>query len=1078
MNVYAQYPSVWKENVVFVCEESLWSVSIDGAAPHRITGTMKDICTPVHSPDGEHIAFSAHGEVYCFTPGKEMLPRRLTFMDTSIKVIGWHEKEGILVLSPHEHPFGLNSVYGLSMEEPGNGLTKVSISPCEFLSYGPQKGCVLQQGGQKYISWKRYQGGTAGKLWIDEKGNGEFSPLLPEKTHNLLRPFWIKDRIYFLSDFQGRGNIYSCTPHGDDIKRHTNHEDFYPHQNTFHENNMVYSAGGRLYVLHLDSGTCSPMALPLFTKSVSFARVKKDPKKNLSSYSLSPNGHSLALTTRGRLFQLSPWKGPAMQRGKANGVRYRLVSWLWEKNTFLVVCDEGTQEILEKYTGTDDYLSPPQQYTEKDFGITWGRIISIYPSPRDDALVLVNHHYELFYIHLSTLEGRFLGKSPKGPIQGLHWSPCGTWVVYAALTGSHCTELVLVNIPEKTSHTVFPAQYRCFSPVFDPDGKYIYFLSSCVFHPQWEDMRFQLFFEKSVKMFALLLQKDLLSPFTKPLVEDDKKEEEDEKKDKDKGEDKGEDTEKNSEKTSEKTPPKPLVIDMEDIHHRVVEFPLKPKEYTTIFPLKNQVIYSITEGEHQALYSYDLSTLKEDAVLSHADSWRFSLDGQWMTYEENKKLRTVKAGIKPDDSPDDSFREGGWLQWNRVPLLVSPKEEWLHMFREAWRLQKDLFWISSMGNIDWEEVYRRYEPCVHRISCFSELLEIIDDMQGELGTSHAYILGRKKPSSSGGSFGARFSFHAKSGAYVVDQVVHGDMWKKSPLQAPGVVLKKGDMIWAIAGQPVTAMISPQEMIFPHAHQVVPCVVSTADNPQEKRTVYVIPYTFSQEKKNRYRGWVKRNQELVAEYTHGRAGYVHIPDMGEEGFGEFFRSYLQEFEKEGLIVDIRFNGGGNVSALILDYLKRKRLGYDYSRNQGILPYPSESPRGPMVALINEYAGSDGDIFAYSFQKMGLGPLVGKRTWGGVVGIWPRYSLLDGTYTTQPEYSFWFHDVGWTVENHGVSPDIDVSIAPQDYKNGQDPQLLRGCEELIRLMDSTKKDRDTEETPPVFPTLSPPNLPPLE
>jgi tricorn protease len=348
-------------------------------------------------------------------------------------------------------------------------------------------------------------------------------------------------------------------------------------------------------------------------------------------------------------------------------------------------------------------------------------------------------------------------------------------------------------------------------------------------------------------------------------------------------------------------------------------------------------------------------------------------------------------------------------------------------------------------------------------------------MQGELGTSHAYEMGgeyRKGPEYKQGYLGVEWAYDEGAGMYRIGRLIHGDTAdpdKTSPLLAPGINVGVGDTVLAINGQPVGPGRSPNELLVNQADAEIAVAVAMGDG-DAPRTVTV--KALHDERPARYREWVDGNRQRVHQATDGKVGYVHIPDMGTDGFAEFHRSYLIEYDRDALIVDIRRNGGGHVSALLLEKLNRKRTGYDFSRWGQPDPYPAESPRGPLVAVTDELSGSDGDIFSHNFKLMGLGPLIGKRTWGGVIGIEPRHALVDGTITTQPEFSFWFTDVGWQVENYGTDPDIEVDIAPQDYAAGRDPQLERAIAEAL---DRLQRESAPAPNPTDRPSRALPMLP---
>ncbi len=429
----------------------------------------------------------------------------------------------------------------------------------------------------------------------------------------------------------------------------------------------------------------------------------------------------------------------------------------------------------------------------------------------------------------------------------------------------------------------------------------------------------------------------------------------------------------------------------------------------------------------------------------------------------------MRAGEKPDEKGgSEPGRKSGWVDLKRVKVSVDPGMEWQQMAQEAWRLQREFFWTEDMSQIDWKAIWERYSPLVNRVGTRGELSDLLWEMQGELGTSHAYEMGgdyRSEPSYPQGFLGADYDYDAGSDAYVVSRIIvgsPGEARASSPLIAPGINVKVGDKLRAINGRKVSKTDPPNELLVHLADSEVTLTVEDADG----KTRDVSVKTLRSEFPARYREWVEANREMVHKATNGRVGYVHIPDMGAHGYAEFHRTYLAEVAHDGLIVDVRFNRGGHVSQLLIEKLARKRVGYDIQRWGEPEPYPNYSPAGPLVAITNQWAGSDGDIFSHVWKLMKLGPLVGKRTWGGVIGIWPRNPLADGAVTSQPEFSFWFQDVGWGVENYGTDPDIDIDIAPQDYVSGYDPQM----EKALSLINEA-----LEANPPVKPSFTDrPNL----
>ncbi len=519
----------------------------------------------------------------------------------------------------------------------------------------------------------------------------------------------------------------------------------------------------------------------------------------------------------------------------------------------------------------------------------------------------------------------------------------------------------------------------------------------------------------------------------------------------------------------------------------MVEYPVPEGSYRLVLGAKGRSLFLSTPVQGQLgprplvgpapagrLEAYDFTQHKVETVADGISGVVASLDGKVLALQAGQRIRAVASGYKDDGTKNDTpGRDSGWLDLSRIRLEVDPGREWVQMFREAWRLQREHFWTSDMSAVDWEHIYERYLPLVDRVASRAEFSDLLWEMQGELGTSHAYELGgdyRPEPRYLVGSLGADIEQTA-NGSWRVSAIPHGDSWNEgawSPLQAPGVGVEVGDRILAIDGRELGSDLGPGAALVDRAGRAVRAVVRRGR--RKPRTVTV--KTLESETQLRYRNWVESNRRRVFEASGGRAGYIHLPDMGPNGFAEFHRSWMSEVDHDGLILDVRFNRGGNVSHLLLEKLLRRRIGYRVTRWTEPYSIPADAPAGPMVALTNENAGSDGDIFSHAFKMYDLGPLIGTRTWGGVIGVWPQQSLVDGTITTQPEFSNWFTDVGWDVENYGTEPDIEVVITPQDYAAGVDPQLERGIAELMKIIEQRRPSM------PSFgdrPAKTPPELP---
>ena len=529
--------------------------------------------------------------------------------------------------------------------------------------------------------------------------------------------------------------------------------------------------------------------------------------------------------------------------------------------------------------------------------------------------------------------------------------------------------------------------------------------------------------------------------------------------------------------------PTTVRVDLPGIERRVAAFPVPEGRFDQIAGVAgDKVVWTLMpvagahgRGGHKDLPGrlevFDFGTQKAETLVERVDRFVIADDHSTLVLRQGKRVRAIRADRVPDPrersvpQSDEPSRKSGWIDLSRVRVSVDPRREWRQMLHEVWRLQRDQFWVPDMSGVNWEAVYARYEPLLDRVATRSELSDLIWETQGELGTSHAYEMGgdhRRPPSVTLGNLAAEFTLGADGSSYEIARIVEGDPWDAaadSPLNAIGVQAQVGERVVAVNGQPVSRERPPQALLVHQANTKVELTLAPAagtsgtsangNRAANGRTVVVT--TLADEMPARYREWVERNRAWVHEKSKGRVGYLHLPDMMSAGFAEFHRYFGTECDRDALIVDVRYNRGGHVSQLLLEKVARRRLGYDLTRWGQPEPYPVESPAGPVVALTNEHAGSDGDIFSHCFKLMRIGKLVGTRTWGGVIGINPRHKLVDGSETTQPEYSFWFTDVGFAVENYGTDPEIEIDNAPQDGKTGRDRQLETALATALELAD---------------------------
>lgn len=1074
---YIRFPSIHQDSIVFVAEDDLWLVESAGGRAERLTAGVAEIKTPYFSPDGTQLAFvgEAEGteEVYLM-PNLGDEAQRLTFQSALCTIAGWSPSGDRIFFASSADQFDTRARFLYALSPQGGLPTRLPYGSANALSYGPQGSVVIGRNIGEPARWKRYRGGTVGQLWCDLTGKGQFRRLV-NVAGNLASPCWIGERIYFLSDHEGVGNIYSCTPTGEDLHRHTAHQDFYARNLTSDGTRMVYHAGGDLYLFDPKTDKARRIEVTLPSTRTQRSRKFVSASRYLDTFTLHPQGYAVALTTRGKAFSMANWEGPVLQHGEPDGVRYRHLNWLNDGKRLVAIHDAGGREGLVIFQ--PDEASEPRTFPTLDLG----RVLDLEISPTEDMVALTNHRQELMVVNLETGEARVLDKSQHLPMNGFAWSPDGKWLAYSNWLTAKTSAIKLCQLESGETFLVSEPILEDRNPAFDADGKYLYFIGARIFNPVRDNLHFDLNFPRGEKPYAIMLRRDLRSPFLPEPKAPDEREESGKKLNGANGAKAVQPTEDDGQEASEASEQgksTDLVIDLEGITERAVPFPVAEGRYRRIYGLKGKALIQSTNLDTGSSFNepnqprdkiecYDFETHKVEWSIEGVSSSDISRDAKTLIYSKWSRLRVLKATEKPKESNDWASRESGWLDLDRIKVSVQPAAEWRQMFAEAWRLQSEYFWAEDMSGIDWAAIYAQYEPLLERVGSRAELSDLFWEIQGELGTSHAYESAgdyRHHPHYRQGFLGVDWSYDEAEKRYRIAQIIKGDPSDPratSPLTLPGLNLQAGDAVLAINGQRLGPGQPPQALLVNQAGQEVLLTIETAEQ-KEIRTVSV--KAIGSEQPVRYREWVEHNRALVHKLSEGRVGYIHIPDMQNPGFAEFYRSYLVEHDAPGLLIDVRWNRGGNISGLLLAKLAQRRVAYSIARWRQPRCYPQESPCGPMVALTNEHAGSDGDIFSHSFKLMGLGPLIGTRTWGGVIGITLHHSLVDGTRTTQPEFANWFRDVGWNVENYGTDPDIEIDIEPQDYVNQHDPQLARAVEECLKLVESAPGLRaEPEERP---------------
>ncbi|WP_172619011.1 S41 family peptidase [Candidatus Cytomitobacter indipagum] len=1007
-----------------VSHETLWSWSKENGLNRwaMLQNTAIDLSL---SPNGKHLAFTgsedSKSDVYIIDINSHK-PIRKTFYGGSTYVVGWLDNDNIIYATNYELPFKNQfQLFVLNIKD--DSTTKIPCGHAGFIAYDGKNKPVIQRFGYGYSNWRGYKGGTVGDLWIassdkfnlKNSSNANFIKL-PFENSNALSPLWVKDRLFFLSDCDGIGNIYEYNVDEKSWKQQTNHDDFYARGiSKYDEDKILYSKAGDIYCFNVETG--KDEKLDIEGPSYSFEQDKFYNESNyelITSGDVNNKGSEVSCAIRGKVFSKALWnKGHKLRNGN---IRCRIA--FWNKDNILVTIQDNENDSIITYHDKE----------ESKFKVEGIGRIEKYIISENNIIATINNRNEMWLIDIDKKNAeKILDNGNK--FRGFDWSPDGKWIVYSRMICSSISSLFLYNLDSKKHTQITPSEFKDASPSFDPKGKYIYFLSFRDLKTEFDPMSFNLYFKHGAKPYAISLEKDSKDPFVDWMNVKDEDDEDDDLEDEVVISDENKEAKAaESDKKDDEEEIEPTKIDLDGIELRTFASSIKPGKYHKLIAIEDKLLIS----HDKKLDVFNFQNPKLENIVSDMTSYKLSQNKKWIIYANEEKLRIGQAGSKFEEN-DTSHKKGGWVAVDDIEVEIDPSEEWTQILNEVWWLTKEHFWESSMNNIDWDSMKSKYQSLVKKIKSRNELNSIIADMIGELKTSHAYVLEK------GDVFEPEHRFHGYLGAkftkvetgFKIDEIYYNKNCK-SPLHLNA---KAGDIVTSVNGHDMNNKKDVHIYLNKENNSII------LNNDKE---IYIKPMKSWSELS--YHRWIEKNVSIIKNRSD-KIGYVHIPDMVENGFQEFYRRYIFEHRKDALVVDARYNSGGFLSSLILDKLQRRRSAYSIPRHGTKDPYPDESPSGPMILLCNEYTGSDGDIFTRMFKELKLGPVIGKRTWGGVVGICPRYYLIDGGLTSQPEYGISMNGTGLDMENNGVEPDVEVGIFPQDFENNHDPQLEYAIDLLL-------------------------------
>jgi tricorn protease len=1088
-----RFPDVYKDKIVFSYGGDLWLASTSGGEARRITSHPGLELFPKFSPDGRWIAFSAQYDgnfnVYVI-PSEGGEPKQLTFlpdpesmperMGPNNMVITWFpDSKRILFLSRRDT---FNTWFGrlFSVSIDGGLPVRLPIDKGGLTSFSPDGTKIAYNRiFRNFRTWKRYKGGMAQDIAIYDLKNDTYERITDYPGADTY-PMWHGDTIYFGSDRgpEQRVNLYSYSLKTKQTRQLTDFKDYDVEWPSLGSDSIVFENGGFLYLFDLKSQKAHKLTVNLAGDRPLAQKHWAAVGHLITDWDISPEGKRAAFTARGDIFTVPTKEGSIRNLTQTPGIQEKYAAWSPDGKWIAYFSDR---------TGEDELYIIPQDGSGAEVRITSDGKMHRLPatwSPDSKKLLYADKDTRLFYVDIDEKKPDQIDKGKYGDLTDYNWSPDSKWVTYAKAAENGNQAIYLFSLADKKITPVTTDFTNSGNPVFDPAGKYLYFLSNRDYNEVQGVYDFEFANPKATRVYVVTLRSDLPSPFAPKSDEAGPKKPEKPPE------------EKKEEKKAEETPPvrevpKDFRIDLAGIGDRVVALPTPPENSGALSAADGFVYYATSPvgglsgplpGESPAVHAYDMNERKDSVLISGTDNFRLSFDGKKVLYAappsgggggEGEPVPQTYGIIdaKPEGQPHHPG--DGALNVASMRLEVDPLAEWKEMFNEAWRQERDYFFEPAMNGVNWEKERERYAPLLPYVADRYDLTYLLGEMVGELSNSHTYVGGGDYPNLKPvnvGVLGADLETDTAQGLYRFKKIYSGENWDaalRSPLTEPGVDVKTGDYLLAVNGKPLRAPQNPYQLFINTVGENVTLTVNSKPTEDGARKVVVKP--LGSEYALRQLDMVNTNRKKVDEATGGKVGYIYIPNMGAEGLNEFVKEFFPQIRKEGLIIDVRYNGGGFVDQLIFERLRRILSGMGSARNSESGTEPDAVFYGHMVCVTNEYAASDGDFFSYFFKKYKLGPLIGMRTWGGVRGIRGEIPLMDGGYVTRPEFSLYGLNSEWLIENRGVAPDIEVDNTPDLVMKGHDPQLEKAIELVMKeIQEHPRKLPPRPADLPAYPT----------
>jgi tricorn protease len=1095
-----RFPDISGERVVFTYGGDLWTAPSSGGSAIRLTSHPGIEVFGKFSPDGKWIAFTGQydGDEQIYVVGSGGgVPRQLTFYPAKgpltprwgwdNQVYGWSSDGKRIVFKSQRDSWALPiaRLYWVSVDGgPAEALPMPEAGSGDFSPDSTQM--VYSPQSRDFRPEKRYGGGQANALYIFDLKTYATKRITegPRATRD---PIWIGDTIYFNSDRDGHFNLYAYNVGSGKTTEITNNKSWdvrWPSSDN--KGRIVYELNGELQVLDAKNRRNNPISITVPNEGLASRPSRISAANQIESVGLSPKGERALFAARGDIFTAPIEKGPTRNLTHSSGAHDKWPSWSPDGSSIAFISDTSGEEEL--YIAPQDGLKPAEQITRG------GSAMRYQPewSPDGKRIAFSDKDGKVYVVTLADRKMIEIADSPHGQIRDYTWSPRGNYLAFSFEENPNRFSAIYVwSAGEGKLRKITDDMFNAYSPAWDPQGNYIYFLADREFQPQISQIEFNYATNRTAYIYAAALRKDVKHPF--PPESDEVTITKLDETPKPKGVPAGEEpkppvkdiNKELKEPAKEPTPegekpappattaqgePKPdaapktpatMTIDFDGISGRAARVPVGADNYGGLSAKTGHLLYAVgsafyygrTGDRPTVLKIFSFKDRKESTIAEDIRGYTLSEDGSKVLVAQGPAYNLYEATPQGDKTRKPVSTAGLFV--DRIPV-----EEWNQIFNEVWRRYRDWFYVPNMHGYDWVALREQYKPLLQYVAHRSDLNYVISEMISELTIQHAYIEGgdfQIPPRPRSGLPGARFELDKQSGRYRISKIFQGENEEdiyRSPLTEIGVNINVGDYVLAINGEELKGTDDVYRLLRSKADNPLSLTVNKTPSFEGARIVSYRPIT--DESNLIYLDWVTHNRRQVDEATGGRVGYIHVPDMGANGIREFIKWYYPQIRKEGLVVDVRANGGGNVSRMLIERLRRKVLGLNYSRTDDEAnTYPDSVFVGPMVALLDGNSASDGDIFPYMFRKAGLGPLIGKRSWGGVVGITSRGPLIDGGTIFVPGSGLTDENGSWIIEGYGVDPDIDVDNDPKSEIEGRDPQLERGIAEVMARLKTPVK-----------------------